>query len=574
MEKYIYFPPGVDFSKFLGERGVGRGFASAVADADNDENNVGGWDPLESEEELDALEKEDDVFDAEVAGIDDEGSVGGEVDRPLVIGQSSSPFRNRGANGIGLRMDLDPVDMPLSPATASADAREVEAAMDPGDNDDVVKIDVSKDEEPAKPSTPVQKNKRVAPKKYVLHAIEIIKTPSFSRQSKARAVQGDIEITSERRSSRLESVKTKEPSPKRDVAMKRGKGKAINLEQSEENDEDHSRGRAERLASKVAGSARHSSPKKGKAKQVDAVSDGKNNVSKPKIGTVENQDDSDKTEDEDEDLSAPRQSTGTKKAEGKVGMRKEDESEGEPISVKRSMKPKSVKTEAKKTPSPKTKSEVDIKGRRKQTVQEEEEEESDEEDLSPTRSGKIWRKSVAVGEAGTSRRRSMGPPKPVKDSSPLSPSPKSPGSPTIIRTSKRSAALKATRRLHDEIMPDMNTYQKGLKKGRISLGAAQERLLRDTERERLTPTNASRKRKSTETSDDEEVIEIKKKPRVSFDNSTIQSRKMGEDAKQVLFPFFFCCIDVLSRVKVERNIALLTTQVNLADDVEKVCVFP
>jgi hypothetical protein len=551
-----------------------------VADADNDENNAGGWDALESEEELDALEKEEDFFDAEMAGIDDEGSVGGEVDRPLVIGQSSSPFRNRGANGIGLRMDLDPVDIPLSPATASADAREVEAAMDPGDNDDVVQIDVSKDEEPAKPSTPVQKNKGVkgeASKKYVLHAIEITKPPSSSRQSKVRAVQDDekddIEIISERRSSRLERVKTKEPSPKRDVAMKKGKGKAINLEQSEENDGDRSRGRAERLASKVAGNARDSSPKKGKAKQVDVISDSKNNVSKPKIGTVENQDDSDKTEDEDEDFSVPRPSTGAKKAEGKVGMWEEDESEGEPISVKRSMKPKSVKTEAKKTPSPKKKSEVDVKGRRKQTVQEEEEE-SDEEDLSPTRSGKIWRKPIAVGEAGTSRRKSMGPPKLVKDSSPLSPPPKSSESPTIIRTSKRSAALKATQRLHDEIMPDMNTYQRGLKKGRISLGAAQEQLLRDTERVRLTPTNASRKRKSTETSDDEEVVEIKKKRRVSFDHSTIESRKIDEDAKRVLFPSFFCCIDVLSRVKMERTIVLLTTQVNLTDDVEKVCVFP
>ena len=67
LEKYIYFPPGVDFSKFLGERGIGRGFASA----DNDENNVGGWVARESEDELDALEKEDNMLDAEIVGMDD-----------------------------------------------------------------------------------------------------------------------------------------------------------------------------------------------------------------------------------------------------------------------------------------------------------------------------------------------------------------------------------------------------------------------------------------------------------------------------------------------------------------------
>lgn len=544
---------------------------------------MGGWDALESEEDLDALEKEEDFFDAEMAGIDDEASVGGEVDRPLVIGQSSSPFRNRAANGIGqevLHIDLSLVDMPLSSATASADAREVEAAMDPDDNDDVAKIDVSKDEESAKSSAPVQKNEKVkgeASKKYVLHAIEITKPLSSPRQGKVKAVKDDekddIEITLERRSSRLERAKTKEPSPKRDLAMKKGKGKAISLQQSEENDGVRSRGRigkpAERLASKVAGGARDSSPKKSQAKQVNAISDSKNNVSKPKLGIVENQDDLDKTEeDEDVNLSAPRPSTRTKKAEGNVGktqVRQEDES----LSVKRSMKPKSVKTEARKTPSPKKKSEVDIKKARKQTVQEEEEEESDKEDISPTRSGKIRRKPVVVDEARISRRKSMGPSKPVKDSSPLPPPPESP---TIIRTSKRSAALKATQRLHDEIMPDMNTYQRALKKGRISLGAEQEQLLRDKERVRLTPSNTSRKRKSTENSDDEEEFEVKRRRRVSFDHSTIESRKIDEDAKHVLFSSFLCCIDVLLRVKVERNIVLLTTQVNLTDDVEKVCV--
>ena len=528
---------------------------------------MGGWDALESEEDLDALEEEEDFFDAEMAGIDDEASVGGEVDCPLVIGQSSSPFRNRGANGIGqevLHMDLSLVDMPLSSATASADAREVEAAMNPDDNDDVAMIDIPKDAESAKSSAPVQKNEKVkgeASKKYVLHAIEITKPPSSLRQGKVRAVQDvekdDIEITSERRSSRLERAKTKEPFPKRHLAMKKGKGKAISLQQSEENDGVRSRGRigkpAERLASKVARSARDSSPKKGQAKQVNAISNSKNNVSKPKL---------------DDNLSAPRPSTRTKKAEGNVGkaqVRQEDES----LSVKRSMKPKSVKTEARKTPSPKKKSEVDIKRARKQTVQEEEEEESDKEDILPTRSGKIRRKPVVVDEAGISGRKSMGPSKPVKDSSPLPPPPESP---TVIRTSKRSAALKATQRLHDEIMPDMNTYQRALKKGRISLGAEQEQLLRDKERVHLTPSNTSRKRKSTENSDDEEEFEVKRRRRVSFDRSTIESRKIDEDAKHVLFSSFLCCIDVLLRVKVERNIVLLTTQVNLTDDVEKVCV--
>ena len=312
LEKYIYFPPGVDFSKFLGERGIGRGFASA----DDDENNVGGWVALESEDELDALEKEDDMLDAEIVGMDDEGSVGGEVDRPLVIGQSSSPFRKRGANGLDQEapsIKHDPVDMVLSPATPSADAREVEAAMDPGDDDDVAEMDVSKDEEPAKSAkspTPVEKNKELkgeGSKKYVLHAIEITKPPSF-RQSKVRAVRDDenddmeMEKTPERRSSRLGKGKTKEsPSPKRVAATKKGKGKAIDVNQSEENDGGRSRGRtrkpAERPAGKVAGSSSQGTPKKGKAKKVSSTPDGKNSASKVRS-------DSETEEDEGDDVVA------------------------------------------------------------------------------------------------------------------------------------------------------------------------------------------------------------------------------------------------------------------------------
>jgi hypothetical protein len=74
--------------------GVGRGFASA----DNDQNNVGGLVALESEDEFDVLEKEDDMLDAEIVGMDNEGSIGSEVDCPLIIGQSLSPFRKRGVN--------------------------------------------------------------------------------------------------------------------------------------------------------------------------------------------------------------------------------------------------------------------------------------------------------------------------------------------------------------------------------------------------------------------------------------------------------------------------------------------
>jgi mediator of DNA damage checkpoint protein 1 len=113
------------------------------------------------------------------------------------------------------------------------------------------------------------------------------------------------------------------------------------------------------------------------------------------------------------------------------------------------------------------KSEGNAKGTRVQ-------EDKDEGSISPIR-GKTRRKSLAVeehNEAGTSRRKPASPSKHVKELSPLSPPPKSP---TTIRTSERSAALKVSQRLHDEIVPDMNTYQQGLKKGRISLGAAQEK---------------------------------------------------------------------------------------------------
>ena len=119
-------------------------------------------------------------------------------------------------NGLGQEapsVKHGPVDMVLSPATPSADAREVEAAMNPGDDDDVAEMDVSKGEEPAKSAkspTPVEKKelKGEGSKKYVLHAIEITKSPSF-RQSKVRAVQDDenddmeMEKTPERHSSRL-----------------------------------------------------------------------------------------------------------------------------------------------------------------------------------------------------------------------------------------------------------------------------------------------------------------------------------------------------------------------------------
>jgi hypothetical protein len=190
-------------------------------------------------------------------------------------------------NGLGQEapsVKHGPVDMVLSPATPSADAREVEAAMNPGDDDDVAEMDVSKGEEPAKSAkspTPVEKKelKGEGSKKYVLHAIEITKSPSF-RQSKVRAVRDDenddmeMEKTPERRSSRLGKGKTKEsPSPKRVAATKKGKGKAIDVNQSEESDGGRSRERtrkpAERPGGKVAGSPSQGTPKKGKAKKVN-----------------------------------------------------------------------------------------------------------------------------------------------------------------------------------------------------------------------------------------------------------------------------------------------------------------
>jgi len=608
----------MDFAKLLGERGVGSGFTVAggtEADGDHDGDvGAGGWVALESEEELEALEKEDDIFDAEMNGIDDEGSVGGEVDRPLVIGQSSSPLKKRDMNGIGsdaYRMEVDLVDFPLS-ATGSADAREVEAAVNPWrEDDEMIKqspkgrkdkekkrqqsrgkkqskgkgaSDDEKTVETAKPSSPIKgkEAKLEGSKKNVTEAVEITK-PSSSRQSKvADDESDDMDKTSGRHGSRLRRGKTL----KKDDATKKGKGKAkaVDLELSEESDGDGSHDRI------VAKSTPNDVP--------DSVR------RKPEVG--KESDDSDGTEEDDDDLIlglTRKSSSGGKKAVGRESKTKEvirleeEESEDDDVPVKRpTTKSKSVavKTETRKTPNSSIKKEANGKGKRKQTIQEAEEEESDgkeENDISRTRSGKTRRKSLAhdmdkdEDEVITPKRKSAGPSKSVRESSPLSPPPDSsvvrtskkrsaalkasqrlhdededevitperksagpsksvrkasplsppPDSSVAVRTSKkRSAALKASQRLHDEIMPDMNQYQSALKKGRISLGTAQEQLLKAADRH-PTSSVTGRKRKSTESSDEEEKeLEIKKKPRVSFDSVAMERRKIDEDTKQVL----------------------------------------
>lgn len=564
----------MDFAKLLGERGVGSGFTVAGgADVDGDHDGdigAGGWVALESEEELEALEKEDDIFDAEMNGMDDEGSVGGEVDRPLVIGQSSSPLKKRDMNGIGSdshRMEVDVVDFPLS-ATGSADAREVEAAVNPWrEDDEVIKrspkgrkdkeqkrqqsrgktpsrgkgtAEDEKSVETAKPSSPIkgQEAKPEGSKRHVVEAVEIIKSPS-SRPTKVADAQDDesddMNKTSGPHGSRLRKGKTL----KKDGTTKRGKGKAkaVDPEPSEESDGDGSHDRiiAKSSSSKVA----------------DSVGP------KSKVSRTKESDDSDKTEEDEDHLILDltrKMRSGGKKIAGRESKTKEvirleeEESEDEDEPVKRSTtksKSVTVKTETRETPSSSVKKEADRKRKRKQTMQDEEEEESDEteNDISRTRSGKTRGKSLAhdmdedEDELITPKLISVGPSKSVRESSPLSPPP---DISAVVRTSKkRSAALKASQRLHDEIMPDMNQYQSALKKGRISLGAVQEQMLKAAERR---PTG--RKRKSTESSDEEEEeLEIKKKPRVAFDSAAMERRKIDEDTKQVLcirFLFLEC----------------------------------
>ncbi|KAK2464910.1 hypothetical protein APHAL10511_002986 [Amanita phalloides] len=592
VEKYIIFPRGIDFAKMLGERGVGGGFSVAgAADTDavgnEDGIGVGGWVGLESEEELDALEREDDQFD--LAEMDDEGSVGGEVDRPLVIGETSSPTKKSNDTEAG-KVDVIRLVSPITQASAS----EVEAIMnlvqnEDDDDGDVEVADVpprskqkgkekvqkrrggssshkagrarnGSDEEMEHNITEVEKAKisirnkdakSEGPKrnvtKYIAEAVEIV----IPRRKKGRG-EKDEEDT---RYSRPDKGKANELSPKKE-AMNKGKSKAIVFEDEEDESGRH-------LESKAVADTRGTG--NSKAKNGGGSSDDMGNVVKIIKGkSLKNPAKSDETE-EDDDYIIQKLRSERKKVVDRSGKakeaRKDEEEESDEENVPTKSKWSAKKTEMGRTLDQRTRTGASAKG--KKTIKEDEgksDEESENDSrtkkTSHTTSNKNRRKSAIDEDKGvTPRGKSRAVSKPVQQSSPLS-SPKSPEPSSAVRPSKRSAALKASQILHDEIMPDMNNYQCGLRKGRISLGHAQEKLLKAAERS--TPGN-TRKRRGIEVDDDgdEQEPEIKKRKTLS-NHTTIDSRKATEDPKE--------------KVKKNGAVVLLTTQISLSDDITKALV--
>ncbi|KIL57285.1 hypothetical protein M378DRAFT_171882 [Amanita muscaria Koide BX008] len=480
-EKYIFFPQGMDFSKLLGERGLGGGFTVARADSGDF-----GWIGLESDDELDMLEQEDDAI-----------SEGGEVERPLVIGQQKRLTVPR------------QVPHPSSSLVTqeSADAREVETEI-------TIALDT-----PA----PVKRNRNAVVKKNGregndsnedIEVMEVERTVTPARPSarkKVFAVAVDIPKASpsKREEEQVPGPKTPRSgngeSGQKSKQLTFKKRKNVNLSDSESRSEDEPELRTTRF-------------KSGKAR----VSGNSDVATKKRT------------------VSEPRRSTGA--AHEDKGKKKAMEEESETDEDEEPVKPRS-KTKS----SPLTSKKV-VNGNRKIPAQEEEEEESDEEsdeeEESSRRSGRRRLTTPpATDDQPPSRRRSSMKP---RGSSPLS----SPKVSANSRTSKRSAAVKASQRLHDEIMPDMNSYESARRKGRISLPAKEEQALKEAERSASVSIGYKRKAdKANREESEESRPEPRKKRRVSFAASTNQPKLESQE---------------------KGDIRLLTTMVYLPDSVTKV----
>ncbi|KAF8627919.1 hypothetical protein AX15_004169 [Amanita polypyramis BW_CC] len=636
VEKYIVFPPGIDFSNLLGERGVGGGFTIAgITNPDTIGNKegvgVGGWVGLESEEELEALEREDDLFDAEMASMDDEGSVGGEVDRPLVIDQTSSPVWRK-ANTSQERPDVNDDHLqnirilPSSPGTqGSTDTREVEAVVNfmQGDEDSEIVEHSSRTEQKGDKNAKIQQQKgtssqvvggsaRSGPggrdmmdltpvgsksgrKTYIAEAVEITKSPSSRRKTSKIASNDETEENLKMQAKKSHSRvgirdSSAEPSTRKDELTNRDRGKLKKVVDDEEDDDvelgegscgqDGDQRRSTSWTKSPVGKMKGATKKKGKAIEESEGSDEthdtpKNGKAKERAKAMEVPDE---TNDDDEGEPVVQQLKSEKKK--MVGKGKKNEAREEEESEEGSIPGlRRVKTGAGKRveSNKRSKSDITIKRKPKKATKESDEEESDEEESDHERennsrgrdtsgahpSKKVDKRGKSMDEEDediSPKMKSLSTPSRIRDSSPLSPPPKSPDTSTSARLSKRSAALKASRRLHNEIMPDMNSYQSELKKGRISLGSAQERLLKAAER--YTSIVSNRKRKGTEDEDDEDEPTSKKKHRVSFEHSAIDSRKDVEDSKD----------GIKTARSPKSNVMLLTTQVILSDDVIKALV--
>ena len=138
---------------------------------------------------------------------------------------------------------------------------------------------------------------------------------------------------------------------------------------------------------------------------------------------------------------------------------------------------------------------------------------------------------------------------------------------------RRSAAAKASQRLHDTIMPDVMSFEEQMRKatkakrssGRAGIDLFVVKGAEDDDGYTLS-TAGSRKRGST-SDDEEEEVERKKKRRVSDVNNAVQVKK---EAKGKGAAKDKASMDVdqdpLSGVKI------MTTQVALGDDTIKVCL--
>ncbi len=138
---------------------------------------------------------------------------------------------------------------------------------------------------------------------------------------------------------------------------------------------------------------------------------------------------------------------------------------------------------------------------------------------------------------------------------------------------RRSAAAKASQRLHDTIMPDVLSFEEQMRKatkakrssGRAGIDLFVAKGTEDDDGYTLS-TAGSRKRGST-SDDEEEEVERKKKRRVSDVNSAGQVKKEAKGKGAVKDK---ASMDVdqdsLSGVKI------MTTQVTLGDDTIKVCL--
>ncbi|KAF8625140.1 hypothetical protein AX17_006918 [Amanita inopinata Kibby_2008] len=609
LEKYIIFPPGMDFSKLLGQRGVGGGFAVAgAADRDGIVTNakdggvgVGGWIGLETEEELEALEREDDEYDVEMGMTDEEGSVGGEVDRPLVIGQTSSPIRKK---NLEMRVEeeyqrQENIKLPsLSPATpmSANEAREVEAVVDIGQEDDEIestkkkqvnakkgreehKTDVSTrngrdkdkrealermEEQEPKDAVPMKKSKstnstekKTGGKKVITY--ETTKVSHRETQKAKRILEDEDSNGESEHSEKLSPRATHVRSAKKTSV----KGEKVDVKQSKRKRvvDDDDEGEEDKRNDHPALPNRARAGKKVETAKVTTKSS-KEVVAKKGQKKVVEEDEEDKTEDDDDIVeqllhSKAKKGEGSKKA-GKDVKGKDAKGRGkEKVTVRKEEEEESTPAAERKGPTRKS----DMRKKEMKSAVNKTEGEEGRTDKC------LANDAIHVHASKTAKRRSIKsppednddndeilskrkpPPKLNKgDSSPLSSPPRS--SNAAGRSSKRNAAVKAFQRLHDEVMPDMNSFQNEMRRGRISLGPAEEAA------SRTGTVSKSRKRKGVDVDDEvddgEPVESTKRRRKVSLGGSI----KEEEEAVSATDP----------------KIKLMTTQVTLSDDVTKALI--